>query len=423
MQKIQLTRQRIRQYLKIFILGTLIYLLFSVSLFTLFGQSIHQQFIIQSESFLQGRLDLIRLDKFAGDLDTYKLDDKYYWPLGPFPSIAITPVVLLLREGLRQGHIQYFLNILIFALAVLIAKRRKGFSWIDSLYLGVGFVFGSVYVLPAFTSHSWYFSHAFTVVLLLLAIWEFTGRKRMWLIGLIYAALMLTRVTAALTLGIVVLDLLFDKRKSRSEKLNNLISLGWPLLVGLGIYLWFNYARYGNALDIGYQMALVRPELYVNMRREFGLFSPRNILSNIYIYFLMPLEPVFKTGTNHLIFPFLQPNPVGLSFFIVAPIYARLIWFRKMLTTKEAQRILLVTLGVVFILLNYYASGLWQLGPRYLLDVFPWWYLLLFSTFRNKRLTKWDYVIIALSCLANLYIYHALNVKPSFLYWRTVVVQ
>lgn len=405
--------------LKTLLLLVLSVLLFSYLIVSNIKETRHQQYVIQAESLLQGKLELNRLDRFGGEIDTVLVDGKYYWPLGVFPAIVLAPFSALANTigagELTIGPINLMVNLLSLLLAFRIAKKN-GFTSLDSYFLSIALLFGSVAVLPTFIPHSWYFAQSVAFFFTLLAIDQFfSHRPRYLLVGLSFGAIILTRVTAALPVFFFIAHLFIFKR---SNRLNAATKIILPLALATLIMLWLNQIRFGNPLDTGYAAALIAPEIQRTMREGYGLFAIENFFSNFYLYFLKPFDTVFEAGTYHLKPPFFQVNPIGLSFFIVSPIFARvLVKLKDVIKLRQNQIILVATIPVVLILLTYYASGFWTLGPRYLLDVLPFWYLLLMSTYKEKRLRTFDYVLILLSIGLNLIMLRGLLYNPSMMYW------
>lgn len=402
-----------------------IYILIILSVVFLIGDKGGQQFSIQADSFLQGRLDLSQPDVRYQFSDTYVVDGKYYWPLGPFPAIIMMPFVLatkIIGLGLfPQSIVQIGLNIGIIFFCYKLARKYL-FSRSDSALLASAFVFGSVYAIAAFNSYSWHFSHAVTVFAGLWAFYEYLiGKKRMWLIGILFAVILLTRITATIPVLYFLFVVVTNKSLDLKQKGVSALKLLSPIFIAFIFLMIFNYTRSGNLMDIGYRYAQVYPQILVNMREGYGLFSFENIISNIYIYFLMPLDPVFSRGTWHLVWPYFKVNPIGLSIFIVAPIFTRLIIYWRRLSDQQSIKLWLAILPTSLILLTYYASGFWTLGPRYLLDVWPFCYILLMMTFRKPSLSRLDKLVIVLSSLLNAYLYFVLMTNSSTLYWETYI--
>jgi hypothetical protein len=384
-------------------------------------QTTGQQFVIEAESFLAGRLDQIRPDERNFHIDTTIVEGKYYWPLGPFPAMLLTPIVLVFKTlglTLLQGYVHFVLCVGTGIYAYLIARKFK-FSINAAIFLAIAFNFGSMFAFISFYSQSWFFSHAVAAFLTMAGIYEyFYGKRRLSLIGILFGFIYMTRSTAALPVIFFVIDI-WRSDLPRRQRINQILALMIPVGILVVVMMTLNQIRFGSIMDVGYGRAQVYPEILVNMRNEFGLFSIQNIVSNIYIYFFMGPDPVFAKDSWHLVSPYLRYNPIGMSFFIVAPLFTRILIHWKKLRSGKTLWMFLATLPSVFILLCYYASGFWSYGPRYLIDVLPFWYLLLLHTYTpTYKLSKWHYRIILFSVFINIYF---ITHQASQLYWRVII--
>jgi hypothetical protein len=365
-----------------------------------------------AESLWQGHvsLSLDQLQNFP--LDTVKKGDQYFWPQGIFPALVLFPVFQIFQ--IFPGGIlalQPVFNILlsgfILFFAYRIARHHK-FSTQDALMLASAFGFGSIFVYVANSPQSWYFSQTVAVFLIFAALMEWiVGRQRFWLIGLLYAGLLLTRVTAVFSILYFVYWIITSQQQPKT-KYQQLLQLGIPLAFGLLIYLGYNYLITGSVFENAYKFAQVAPYVQEVMLQKYGLFNLQNILSNIYLYFFYPLKPVFEQNTYHLVAPYFSVDPLGVSFFVVSPLFIKLLTQTKEMWNLSYKYIV-ATLPTLFLLLTYYASGYWTLGPRYLLDLLPFWYVALLYTFKNNKLSFWHIVLIILSSFVNFYLLYSTN--------------
>jgi hypothetical protein len=104
--------------------------------------------------------------------------------------------------------------------------------------------------------------------------------------------------------------------KLRSKAILPLIALGFPLMLGMAILGWYNWARFDSVFETGYSYQLAGPYLqkYIHV-----LFSPLYLLPNLYNYLVMPPK-------INMTFPFLQPvegyGADQLSILSLPPIYS-----------------------------------------------------------------------------------------------------
>ncbi|OGC45807.1 hypothetical protein A3B64_01975 [candidate division WWE3 bacterium RIFCSPLOWO2_01_FULL_37_24] len=367
--------------------------------------SSHEDYIKLTRSLLQNRLDLDN-----PDTDYVLFNNKYYWHLGPFPSIFLIPFVAfseqILTIDFKQGYIQFFITLAIFFLILKLAKFKK-FSNSDSAILAFSFIFSTVYIYNAFMAWSWYFLQTFTVLFSFLSLHEFYGKKRWWLISLYMGILLMSRPTSALIIIFFILSILFDNANVLKKRLKYFLVLLFFPVLSIAFLLLYNYARFENPFNSGYTMV---NNWYLTDEQRFelinlGLFKLENIPSNIYYYFLKGLDPVLLNRGNNLILvpPFVKVSFPGTSLFIVSPI---LLYVFKLRELNKEQKFSIISIVITLsILLTYYWPGWLQLGPRYTLDFLPLLYLLLLSSFKDQKVTKATKLIIILSAFFNVYLY------------------
>lgn len=388
---------------KITILLAFAVVLFGLVLWKNLTGTVAQHFSLMAESFNHGRLDLMRLDPIMGRADIFFKDGKAHWANFPFPAIILMPFVFVFEKfGLffYQGYLQFFLTIGVFWVSFLLAKKFK-FTSLNSLYLAIAVCFGSNYSFVAFYSDSWYYSQPVVVLLTLLALYEWYSKKRLVIVGTLLGLILATRITAEFVALFFVLEIWFEKSKMK-EKLKRLFTLGLPIIVTAVILLGYNQARFGSPWETGYSDENISPEFQVVMLKKYGLFKLVNIPTNIYWNFLAPPMPVFESGAYHLTAPFFKPNGIGMSFFIMSPIF--LLIFKTLKKPSGHQvRLWLGSLASLIPLLMWYSTGYWQVGARYFLDFFGLWYALLLTSFAKPNLTFKHRLVIVISSILNVY--------------------
>ncbi|MFA6322194.1 MAG: hypothetical protein WCX71_01805 [Candidatus Buchananbacteria bacterium] len=359
-----------------------------------------QEFRLLANAFLQGRLDINKFDL----LDCAMQAGKCFWALGPGPAVLMLPAVGLFKlfgQNFYQGYINFLLVAGVFLLSYLLARRIR-FNTDDSLWLALAFCFGSVFLGVAFDPRSWYYSHVVVVFFLFLALYEYFGRKRYWLVGSCLAMVAATRLNAGLGIIFFILNIFWNSSQSYKKKFINLAQLLWPVMVGAVLLGLYNYYRFGNILDTGYTRALVDKDFQRYWRDNFGLFNFKFILTNFYYYFLKLPEPILNQNYS-LVAPYLKVSPMGLSFFLISPIFFRI--FKTRWQNKEIIFASIASGLVLLTVLAYFNCGFWQFGPRYMLDLLPFWFLILLYSFKNFQLTSATKMVIGLSAFFNLYLY------------------
>lgn len=356
-----------------------------------------QHFSDQAQSFLDGRLDLVPL---SFDKHDYVIKNgKYYWHEGPFPSIVLLPFQILFGPNFHQGFMQILLIFLLIFFLFKLAILKK-FNTLSSFYLVSAFLFGSPIVGVVLDPKSWFFSQTVAVTTLAWLILELETTKRWWLMGILNGSLLATRPTSAFIL-IALITVIFKQKVFSKNKWINLLKLLTPILICGLLLMWFNYARFGSPLDNGYLTNDVGG--YMSPLRDLGLFSLNHIPTNIYYYFLSSVEPVSSGISAHLKFPFIKYNVWGLSFILIAPFF--LYSLKSLRNYSNYLRSLWLVIAItMFVLLSYYATGWYQFGPRYTADFMPILYLLTLYSLKPPALTRFQKIVINISCLLNIYL-------------------
>lgn len=361
-----------------------------------------QQFSYLAEAFLHGRTYLSVPPATAHDAVFFQ--GKYYWPLGPLPAVLLLPFVLIVRLfGLFffQSYLHIFLVFGVFYLFFKIAMKT-GYSKQDALFLASAFCFASAFIGIAIYSGSWYFAQVVAVFLVALALLEYLGKKRLWVIGMLMSLALLTRVTAGLNIVFFLIDAVADDRSFR-DKARAVCALSLPILVGvlsLGIY---NHARFGNWLEQGYSLQFL--EGAAARARSYGIMSLVHVPGNLYYFLLAGPSPVTFDGVSQVLkFPYVKANPWGMSLFVTSPYFLYL--FRLKYNDRVAKELLLSIAAVASLVFSYYGIGYIQFGYRYSLDFLPFLFFLLIRNYRreNTDLSPCFKKIVLWTSLTNLYL-------------------
>lgn len=400
--------------IKIALLILLIILIFATAAGINFNTSNSQQYSHLAYSFLQGKLNLADnlpfFDAPELTLDGVPFNGLYYWALGLFPALVLIPWVFLFSLGhlvFLQGYLSFFIALAVFVLCFRLSRRLK-FSRSDSLFLAAAFCFASMFIEMVFVSTSWKFAQTIATFLILLSIYEYLGKRRWWLIGIIFGCVFLTRATAGLGIVFFILAATF-LIKSWSSKIKSLVWLLIPFFLVCSLALFYNYARFGNVWETGYSLATLGDPMHPKEEfveaREAGLFSLAHLPGNLYYAFIATPQPVFQEpGSPILKYPYLTYDGWGLSIFLTSPYLFYLLFHR---IRGRIFWILLATIIAVAIpIFLFFGIGYHQFGYRYALDFFPFLFLTLLLTLQHyeKKLSLVLQVIILCSLAFNFYL-------------------
>jgi len=366
------------------------------------------QYAYLSQSFMQG--DLAFSDEYAeqvGGWDMSYYNGKYYWPLGPLPSVLLMPTVAALEDTALPLRASHSIMSIIFAMIAAFASyriaRKIGYSQNDSIFWTIAFCIGSTFVGVATFDSSWYLAHTIGVAFVLLALLEYLGKRRPWLIGILMGLVLATRVTAGFGILFFGLAYLFGKG-TLLQKAKKLALLSAPFLVAAMLLAWYNVARYDSLTFTGYETQHLPDDGVIDNRADKGLFSLDHIPRNIYFEFLnVPVvrEIITSSGEELTLFVY---DPRGMSLFITTPwlLAAFFLAYRKAIQWQ-----LLATSGSILgVLLLWHSSGCVQFGSRFLLDFLPFAILAFMMAYydAHKRMSKKLKAVIILAVLMNTYL-------------------
>ncbi len=353
-----------------------------------------QQFTLLSKSFLQGKLDI------PHDLDVSLFKNKYYWPLGPLPAILLIPFTLILKSNQQQALLSVIINFLNFFLLLKLSKLFKIREKKDRLWLAFAFFSSGSYLYISLIPKSWFLTQILGVFFILLALLSyFKNKNSFFKIGLLLALAGLTKATLYLAVSFFLLELL--KQKKKLEKIVYLLS---PIFLSILILFFYNYLRFENPLESGYNLQELSEVL--NHQRKIGLFSYKHLPINLYYLLFKGLEPVFVKGTQLLKYPFVKASPWGTSIFLTTPMLLFLLLsnIKKSLT----RNLLLASAITLLPTLSYYGIGWIQFGYRYFIDIYPLIFLAAAEILKPKISERFK-LLILLSFFFNLFI-----IKTSF---------
>lgn len=362
-----------------------------------------QQFAYLANSFVQGKTYFLEKPFYWSDASFF--NERYYWPLGPFPAITLAPFVYifnLLNLPFDQRPLNIALSLGVFYLVYKIVHKNK-YSLEDSKFLAFAFCFSSVFLGVTMIPWSWYFAQVVCTFLIFLAFWEYLNKKRFSLIGVILGAVLLTRVTASLTIIFFVLSVVLTSKKSNPRKLSNLFKLLLPFGIAVLLLGFYNLLRFGNIFEQGYSYQILSG--HAKKALGYGMFNLLHVPGNLYALILSPPLLVFKDNLSHVLkFPFIKGNPWGMSIFITSPYFFYLFFLKY---KDPLSKIFIFTSIIILIpILFYYGVGFRQYGFRYSLDFLPLLFLLFIRNLHIKyiKLSLKFKLLILITSVTNLYL-------------------
>lgn len=330
-----------------------------------------------------------------------------YW--APLTPAVMVPFVAVFGPGVSDLLINALFGGLNVGLFYWLLRRidRAGLSAISEpcgIALTVVLAFGTVHFYMAASGRVWFASQVVTLTAVLAALIVACApeprRYHAWLAGVCFGLAILGRNVVAL-LGLFFLVLLWQRiresvRPSGRTFFRAALAFGLPVILAVGVQGAYNYGRFGDVFDSG-QAALLRthgdPRFLADFE-QYGQFHPHFFARNLKYYVWNVNVPRFPDG-----YPGFDPD--GNSLFLITPplLFALAAWRHR------AAFMLAVAAGVLpmFVgLLLFRATGYYQFGNRYLLEMLPL-LLLLAAGGMGGRLSGTGYGLSVLAVAINLY--------------------
>jgi hypothetical protein len=351
-------------------------------------------FVPLADAFLHGRLGVSDAPPWLNELVPGP-SGTWYVVYPPMPAVVLLPFVALVGPGLDQARISILLGALNVPLAWWVIQGM-GVSWRRGAVFALVFGLGTIVWYSAQVGSSWHFAHVVAIAATLLAIRLAQLDAPPWVIGLVFAAAVLSRLPTALGVvffGAYLADRAIRERDGRGGVFGALrgrgvvasLDLPWSRIVRLGasfalglalpvaLYGVYNALRFGSPTEAGY--ALI-PGLLEEYQYQSGFFSVVNVPRILYAMFLT--TPVQVDG-----FPWVQPRVLGgLSIALTTPAFfwaigaRRRDWF-----TLGAW----ASVGLILVPTLLHADpGGAQFGFRYAQDVYPFLLLLMIHGMRGR---------------------------------------
>ena len=246
-----------------------------------------------ASQFLKGHISLEPNTSLpVGDISIYS--GKYYLYFGPLASLILIPFVAIFGISFPQATIG-ILSLVLSFFAVYYISRKFSFSQIDSLYLSLFFIASTVLLSNSLINITSYLVESLGVPLVLISlVLYFSKNRRSFLIGVFLGLAVMTRVTLILALTFFIVEFV-KKRMTQKDLIKLLIPVIFTCLI-LGTY---NYLRFNNLLESGYNYHMGDPYPLSKNFEGFGRTNIAHIPANLYAFFLKPLR---LSNSLHLIF-------------------------------------------------------------------------------------------------------------------------
>lgn len=314
----------------------------------------------------------------GGFIDAVPFHGRAYVIEGPVPALLIFPFVCLYGLDTNQTPLAAGLGALSVFAGIRLC-RNLGTPLPATILLNAFLFFGTSMFVCAGYGSVWYLAHVSAAAFTLLALAELYGSGRGWLIALFALAAAFSRLPmlAAVPVYAAVLWL-------RPERRRELFSFAAVCLAVAPLSIWYNVARWGTPLDIGFTRFYQIMD--VDNPRTGSPFSLANLERQVRAFFLGP--PPF---TN--LFPWVAPGTFGTSIEWVSP---------GLLVALLARSKAAIPLWLLFALTAapgflYFDIGGTQFGMRHALDFEPFLFALMALAAARRPLPLWGTILISYS--------------------------
>lgn len=336
-----------------------------------------------AQTLLRGRFNL---SNPGATYDLVYFQGKWYVLWGILPSLILMPVQLVKGQFIPTIYLTVFfasLNVVIVYL-LLVRLRKEFFPSLgrSEIYLILLlFAFGTTHFYVGTLGSVWHVSQMVTVFLETLGLYViFKKRRRLrdyLYSSVLFSITLLGRATGAVMIILPMFlywyEFFLAKRATPRTKLaafkKGLVIFGLPLTICLTLLFIYNYLRFQNPFEYGYQYLHEAPHL-AQIREKNGIMSFRNIPTNLWYMLLEIPKLSYRNG------PTLDFNLNGNSiFFLTPPLLAAFLaspFVRKRKSFAVDPYITSLWLTVVITMLPslaYYNTGWMQFGFRYSLDI------------------------------------------------------
>ena len=296
----------------------------------------------------------------------------HYYILHP-PLSAIVCLPFVWWKGIMVN--QSMILILVGALAVGLTYKLT-----RSLWLTVFFGCGTAVWYEATLGASWGFCLILSTVPTLLALIELKDKARPAYVGIWAALAMLARYDLVFALPVYALMLRRHERRF------------WPFLLAplaaLGLYVAYNYARFGTVNDIALWLWFQSDPAGQHAHPGLGPFALSYLPTNLYAAFFIP--PFLL---NH--FPWLKPAEAGQSLLFSSP--GLLLTLRAPLRQRKIRLLWLALILSMGPSMLVYAWGYVQWSYRYAIQILPFAVALM----AESETDQFARILISLSVAAN----------------------
>jgi hypothetical protein len=360
----------------------------------------YNNYTLLADAWLHGH---VWIDRPSPAIDAVTFGGKYYIVEAPMPAVLMLPFAIFAGTDANQTLVCVIAAAAFVAAADLLLGRMNISSlarhWMLA-FAATGTVLWWCTSFPAV----WMFAHVATMMFLTFGLAEWYGKRRFWLVGLLFGCAALSRFPAILA---VLPFLYWTWRSDEKHAIRNVGLFVAGLAPVLLMQVAYNFARWDSPFDIGFTIFYHED---TNMGSPVGSpFGIDHIPFNLYSWIF--LSPQFVTE-----FPWIRPTGFGVALTFTSPALLLAFLARRGL---ESSMLWISAILIAIPALLYFTNGFEQFGMRHTLDFTPFLLCLMARGLdRNPNLVA--FVLLTASSIANAYgvwyswAYDAFTVVPRY---------
>lgn len=340
-------------------------------------------YALLADAFLNGRLG------FAGcfDNECVHVGSRMYLVQPPFPAVVVTPFVAV--SGL------YFHRFILVAAVLVIVSlwlwkrifERIGADPEVRDWLLIAMFTSTPLMYAALRADGvWLFAHVVGFTMATLAVHEALA-GRLVTTGLAIGAAFLSRQMSLFLLPFLFALTLTERARflpPSGETISKALRLGLAFAIPFGIYLAYNWARFGNPLETGHSILAaeaptsVEDTIVTHRLIDIGVFSTKYVVYNFFYTFVQGFHVDFDP---RVAVKLVGMDPSGSSILASSPFLLFLFFMRRDRVALFGGLSVALIMGLFFV---YHSNGFKQYNvQRYLLDYLP--VLMVFMTHAVRR--------------------------------------
>lgn len=311
----------------------------------------------------EGRWDLAPM---VPTFDMVVRDGVMYQAISPLP---IVPYLLFVPFPALWNHAFWIIPTVLGIVAAWLAlplARRYGAEGSTAWWIAAFAAFGTLLFTQATRANFYFLAHVEAVLATFVALIEWQGRRRPWLVGLALGVAGLARPTVLFAVVPFAIALAVRRRAGDGPwrpaiAWRPLVTFSLPVVGAVLVMGWYDLVRFGSPFETGYNISVVGGVLAE--RRAQGLFSLRHVPENLGIL----LAGGFDLRAR---FPYLVPDDNGHALMLTSP--ALLIAVGAGIRERLPRLLWVCAILIAVPVLTYYGfGGRRTFGYRYALDFIP----------------------------------------------------